>query len=194
MNPDGLTVIAIVYWLALAGWFGSVLFVVASAATVHRVVEEADPTLPTVLSVNLEGRHAALLGGRIVGDLLGKLWTIEVVAIVMLALATVGEWLLVLRDDGNTLLPMVRALLLVVASAAAVYGNKVLRARAEKHRARYVEVADEPEAAEESAEQFNRDQAEASSMLLLELGALAGLVLFAAIGIGVAGTTVMTAA
>ncbi|MEM7807498.1 MAG: hypothetical protein AAF561_05255 [Planctomycetota bacterium] len=192
MNADGLTVVAILYWLALAGWFGAVFFVVMSAATVHRTVEEADPTLPTVLSFNLEGRHAALLGGRIVGDLLGRLWTIELLAMAMLGIATIAEWLLVFRDGRDVLLPAVRTVLLAAAAGAAWYGNRVLRARAERHRSRYVEVADDPEASEEAAGQFNRDQADASSLLMVELAMLAGVVLFAAIGLGVPAASVVT--
>jgi hypothetical protein len=193
VNPDGLTVIAIFYWLALAAWFGSVLFVAATTAIIHRTVEEADPTLPTVLSVNLEGRHAALLGGRIVGDLLSRLWTIEVLAMLVLAITTLGEWLYVLNGGRDVLLPAVRTVLLVAAGVAAWYGNRHLRSKAEAHRDQYVEVADDPEASQAEAEQFNAAQANASSMLVFELGALAGLVLFTAIGLGVGVQTVLSA-
>ena len=186
MQPTALTLVAIVYWLALAAWFGATLFVVVASPIIHRAVEKADPTLPTVLSVNLDGAHAALLGGDIVGDLLRRLWTFELYATIAMAVAQVGEWVITLQGGGDVLLPAVRTALLIAAGLVAAYGARVLRPRAESHRERYVEVADDPEAAEEAAASFNRDQVEVSSLLLVELFALAGLVFFAAIGLGVA--------
>src|SRR6478736_4360183 len=86
----GFQLVMIVYWLALATWFGGVLFVALAAPVVFKTVGEAKPILPGVLSVNLDGQHGTLLAGSIVGDLLKRLSQVEVgcaaVGLVMLIL------------------------------------------------------------------------------------------------------------
>src|SRR3954454_21167129 len=64
-SSDLYQIVQIVYWLALATWFGGVLFVAISAPVILRTVRENNPILPHVLSVNLEGQHATLLAGSI---------------------------------------------------------------------------------------------------------------------------------
>ena len=63
----------IVYWLALATWFGGVVFVALSAPVVFNTVRQSNPILPRVLSVNVEDQHATLLDGTIVGNLIAPL-------------------------------------------------------------------------------------------------------------------------
>src|SRR5580704_19328585 len=60
-----LDLVQVVYWLALSTWFGGVLFIAAAAPVIIKTVKDADPLLPTVLSVNLEGQHGTLLAGGI---------------------------------------------------------------------------------------------------------------------------------
>ena len=62
-RADLFQLVQIVYWLALATWFGGVLFVAIAAPAVFRTVRENNPVLPHVLSVNLEGQHGTLLAG-----------------------------------------------------------------------------------------------------------------------------------
>ena len=47
------TFMQILYWLALATWFGGLLFIAVAAPVIFRTIHESDPILPTVLSVNL---------------------------------------------------------------------------------------------------------------------------------------------
>src|SRR5258707_12113971 len=65
--------IQITYWLALSTWFGSVLFLAVAWPVIYRTVREADPVLPEVLSVNLEGQHGSLLAGTIFANPIGML-------------------------------------------------------------------------------------------------------------------------
>ena len=51
-----------------------------------------------------------------------------------------------------------------------------------KHRKQYIDHADEPETANPALEQFNRYHRESVTLLMMELGALLGLVLFSAAG------------
>src|SRR4051794_14075857 len=91
--------VQIAYWLALSTWFGGVLFVAVAAPVVFRTIRDADPTLPKVLSVNLDGQHATLLAGTIVGNILEVLRRVQVLCAGVLLLAIVGQWFLIDRGD-----------------------------------------------------------------------------------------------
>ena len=69
--------IQIIYWLALATWFGAVLFIAVAAPIIMRTVRENNPILTNILSVNLEGQHGTLLGGSIVGRIMNILFPVE---------------------------------------------------------------------------------------------------------------------
>src|SRR3954469_4279890 len=69
-RPRMFQLVQSIYWIALSAWLGGGVFVAMAAPVIFRTVREADPTLPKVLSVNMEGQHATLLAGTIVGDLL----------------------------------------------------------------------------------------------------------------------------
>src|SRR5690349_16620971 len=79
--------IQIAYWLALATWFGAVLFIAVSWPVIYSTVREADPVLPTVLSVNLEGQHGSLLAGTIVANLIARLTRIQLICAGVLLIA-----------------------------------------------------------------------------------------------------------
>ena len=67
------------FWLTLSTWFGAVLFSAIVPPILLRVIREADPTLPRVLSVNLDKQHSTLLAGMVVSELLHTLFRVEAV-------------------------------------------------------------------------------------------------------------------
>ena len=182
-----MTLISIVYWTALSAWFGGTLFVMLAAGIVHRVVREADPTLPLVLSVNLDRQHSSLLSANIVSQLLSALWRVSLVCMVALVAAQAGEWAIVARGDRDFVLPLVRSVLLVLAAALTAYDARGVRPKAEAARADYVENADDPDLANPAIERFDELQRESLLLLQTTLFTLLGLVLFSAIGLGVVG-------
>ena len=182
-----LTFVAIAYWLALSAWFGAALFVTLAAPVVFRVVGEADPTLPTVLSVNLEAQHGNLLAGRIVAGFLQQLARIEVAASVTLAACLAAEWIYVALDGRDAVLPLLRTALLVAAASFALYGSRGVRPRAELARQEYVDHADDPDVANAAIDRFDALHGESVLFLQLTLFALLGLVTFSAIGLAVRG-------
>src|ERR1035441_6477166 len=91
MDP-GFMLIQFLYWLPLATWFGGVLFITIAAPIIFRTTSESDPTLPTVLSVNLEGQHGILLAGSIVANLLATMMRIQLLCAAVLLLAFIGQW------------------------------------------------------------------------------------------------------
>jgi hypothetical protein len=182
-----LTLVAIVYWLALAAWFGAAVFIAMAAPVIHRVTREADPTLPMVLSVNLDGQHSSLLGGRLVGELLSLLTRVELWCGVTLVVAQAGEWMLTFVYGYDPVLPFIRTGLLALAGGMAVYAGRSLRPKASAARQEYVDHADEPDVANDALDRFERLGRDVVAVLMIELVALAGLVLFAAIGLGIRG-------
>src|SRR5579871_6169371 len=96
--------VQIFYWLALATWFGGVLFISVAAPVIFRTVRESDPTLPTVLSVNLEGQHATLLAGSIVANLLATMMRVQLACAALLVLAFVGQWVTLLHLQPGSLI------------------------------------------------------------------------------------------
>ncbi|HEX5244643.1 MAG TPA: hypothetical protein VFW23_15370, partial [Tepidisphaeraceae bacterium] len=156
--------IQLFYWLALATWFGGVAFVAMSVPVIFRTVGENDPTLPTVLSVNLEGEHSSLLAVSIITNLLSMLTRVELGCAVLLFLTLIGQWVL-LRDLQLGLL-ILRSCLFVGAAGIALYDWRFVTPRIIKHRNEYIEHADEPEVAEAAKQQFNRYHRESITILL----------------------------
>ena len=70
--------------------------------------------------------------------------------------------------------------LFIVAVALLIYDWRVVSPRIFEHRQKYIDHADEPEIANPAKEQFDRLHHESVTVLMLELGALLGLVLFSA--------------
>ena len=81
--------VQIAYWLALATWFGAVLFVALAPPVILRTMRDTKPVLPNVLSVNLEGQHGTLLAGTIMGNLIEPLIRLQLVCagVLLVALA-----------------------------------------------------------------------------------------------------------
>jgi hypothetical protein len=72
-------IVQIVYWIALSVWFGSVLFIALAAPVIFRTVQENNPILTNVLSVNLDGQHSTLLAGTIVANLIQRMFIVEII-------------------------------------------------------------------------------------------------------------------
>ncbi|HET6249148.1 MAG TPA: DUF4149 domain-containing protein [Tepidisphaeraceae bacterium] len=177
MDP-GYMLIQFLYWLALATWFGGVFFVTIAAPIIFKTIRESDPTLPTVLSVNLEGQHGTLLAGSIVANLLATMMRIQLICAVMLVVAFVGQWIILFHAQFGLLL--LRTALFVIAVVLLGYDWQVIAPRIYKYREEYIDHADEPELANPAKEQFDRYHRESITVLMIELFALLGLVLFSA--------------
>ena len=175
--------IHIIYWLSLATWFGATVFVVVAAPIIFRTIRETDPTLPMVLSVNLEGQHSDLLAGGIVSNLLAALTRLAYLCAGGMALAFVGEWVLVARGGYNWALPLVRTALYLAAIGLLLYDGRLVRPKVEEARRTYVDHADEPEVANPAKDRFDQFGREAVMVLQFLLFVLVGLVLFSGIGV-----------
>jgi hypothetical protein len=179
-TADLFQLVQIAYWLALATWFGGVLFVAVTAPVVFRTVRDNNPILPHVLSVNLEGQHGTLLAGSIVGNVLGRLARVQLVCGAVLLLAFVAHVFVIDLDGDNRTAAVLRALLLAGAGGVALYDNRVVWPRMWRQREVFVANADEPDVANPAKDEFDRGQRQSMTLLMTVLFLLVGLILFSA--------------
>jgi hypothetical protein len=172
--------VQIIYWLALATWFGGVLFIAVAAPNIMRTVRENNPVLSTVLSVNLEGQHGTVLGGSIVGRIMGLLFPVELACAAAMLFAMIAQWAL-LRPAGQHLFgPLMRAALYLAAVGLLIYHWRVLWPKAWKVRQEYIDHADEPDVANAALDQLDRLQAESANVMFFRVTVLLGLIVFSA--------------
>ena len=173
-------VLQIIYWLALSTWFGGVLFIAVAAPIIMRSVREANPVLPTILSVNLEGQHGTLLGGGIVGNIMNLLVPIQMACAAALLLALAGHWAELPRHGAGLVMQLVRNALYFAAVGLLIYQWRIIWPRMWKQRQEYIDHADEPDVANPALDEFDRLQSENAIVLVMLLAALLGIILFSA--------------
>ena len=169
-----------VFWVGLSTWFGSGLFIALAAPIIFRVTREHDPTLPLVLSVNLDSQHSTLLASTIVAKLMQAMTRMALVCVVLILAGLLGHWLIV-RPVGNNLLQAgIRSGLFVLASIVLIYDWRVVSPRLFYYRQLFIDEADNPEIANEAKDHFERLSRENVNMLFLQTLLLLGLILFSA--------------
>lgn len=172
--------VQIAYWVALATWFGAVLFVALAPPVILRTMRETKPVLPHVLSVNLEGQHGTLLAGTIMGNLLGPLVRLQLVCAGVLFVALVAQWFLIDLNGTNVFPPILRSALFIAAVVLFVYDWRVVWPKTWKYRQEYIDHADEPDIANPALDQFDHYQGESLRMLMIVTCLLLGIILFSA--------------
>src|SRR4051812_39986017 len=125
-RPMAFSLLQIIYWIALATWFGGVLFIAIAAPIIFRTVKENNPILPTVLSVNLEGQHGSLLAGTIVANLISHLVQVELICAGGLLIGLVGQWFLSDTSGDNWVLPLLRSGMYVAAVGFVLFDWRVI--------------------------------------------------------------------
>jgi hypothetical protein len=175
-----LEVVQIAYWLALATWFGAVLFLTLAPPIILRTVRETNPVLPGVLSVNLEGQHGTLLAGSITSNLMAVVMRVELACAGVLLLAVLAQWFLVDLRGANVVPQILRTALAVAAGAFLLFDWRVVWPKVLRYRQQYLDHADEPDVANPALDQFDRYQGESLTILRIVLALLLGLILFSA--------------
>ncbi len=168
------------YWLSLATWFGCVLTSAIVPPIIMRVILHADPTLPRVLSVNLDKQHSTLLAGDVIGAILATLFRLEAFCALALVLPLVGKWFTIHRTGVNLLVPILVTALYLLALAFLLYGWRIVWPKVLKHRQTYLDNADDPDIANVELDAFDRYSTELFSVVRNMLFALLGAILFSA--------------
>ncbi len=177
-SADLFQLVQIVYWLALATWFGGVLFIAIAAQVIHRTVRDAKPVLPNVLAVNLDDQHATLLSGTIVSNLLQRLTSIELICAGALAAASLGQIFLIDLSSTNRVAMIMRVTMLLIAAGVVVYQWRVVWPKIEIFRKQYIDHADEPDIANPAKDQFDHEQKQSVTLMMIVLFLLLGILLF----------------
>ena len=171
--------VQVLYWLSLATWFGGVLFVAVAAPVIFRTINEADPTLPRVLSVNLDKQHSTLLAGSIVANLLNILVRVQLICAAALCATMIVQWIyLDYTSRTHLFAAILRGAMFVAAVGFAVYDWLVVWPRVTRFRQEYIDHADEPNIANPAKENFDRYQDESVTVLRNILFLLLGIILF----------------
>ena len=178
-----LLIVQIVYWLALATWFGGVLFVTIAAPIILNTLRDSKLILPTVLSVNLENQHATLLGGSIVANLMERISRIEFVCAAALLLTLVAQWASFADQLGlpSVLVPaLLRSAMYIAAVVLMLYHARRVWPRMMAQRQTFLDHADEPEIANAAKDEFDRLQRESVTLVMVQVALLLGMILFSA--------------
>lgn len=169
-----------VYWVGLSTWFGTGLFIAVAAPIIFRITREHDPTLPMVLSVNLEHQHSTLLASSIVAKIMQTTTRVALICSIAILVGLLGQWFIT-RPSGNSLLQAaLRTALYILAVIVLVYDWRIVSPRLFAFRDTYIDQADNPEIANHAKEQFDRLSRENVNMLFLQTLLLLGLILFSA--------------
>src|SRR5687768_16400648 len=169
------------YWLALSTWWGGAFFVAVMAPVVFRTVREANPILPTVLSVNLENQHGSLLAGSIVGNMLQMLSTITIACAAIILVMLIGQWFVMETGGIRTALFVLRCTVFVAIVGLAAYDRFAIWPKTWRFRQEFIDHADEPEVANPAKEQFDRYHRESLTVLFIILALLSLMVVFSAL-------------
>lgn len=173
-----LDIVYMAYWLLLAAWFGLVLFGAMATPVIFRTIEEADPTLPTVLSVNLDGQHGTLLSMTIANQILSRLAWVQFACAGGLLLAIAAQWALHRGDGPAVVLAALRSALYLAAVGLLAYGWRVLWPRAAQQRQAYVDNADDPDVALPARDRLTKLYREGEVVQLALATVLSALILF----------------
>ncbi len=170
--------VQILYWLALATWFGGVLFIAVAAPIIFKSVRELNPILPNVLSVNLQGQHGELLAGTVVGNLLARLAQTELVCAAVLLVILIIQPFIIDTRDTNLTAAILRTVMFVVAAALVLADRFTLWPKIWKARQEYLDHADEPEIANPAKDHFDAEQRKSVTLMQIVLFMLLGMILF----------------
>ena len=171
-----------IYWSGLATWFGAALFIAIAAPVIFRVTREHDPTLPTVLSVNLDAQHATLLASTIVARVMQATTRASLICAAAIFVGLAAQAFILRPAWGSPSLVwlVIRAALFFGAVAMLIYDWRVVSPRLFHFRQEYIEHADEPDVANAAKDQFDRLSRESVNVLFIQTLLLLGMILASA--------------
>jgi hypothetical protein len=169
------------FWLAISTWFGGILFVALAAPIIMRVLQDANPLLPEVLSVNLDKQHSSLLAGEIVGNILKKMVGIQLGCVIVLLLTLLLQWLVMDLSTPNKIHAIIRATLFAGAAGLFIYDRWYIWPKVWKFRQEYIDHADEPEVANPAKDQFDRYHSESVKVLFIQLVLISLMIVFSTV-------------
>ncbi len=169
-----------IYWFGIAAWFGTAVAVLISINSIFRTIKEHDPTLPKVLSVNIDGDHATLLAIDLLVSLLKLLNLVAIFGGTLVMVGGVGQLFLAETGGPRRVELILRGMLLLCSVLLVIYGWRFTTPKLARGLKTYIDQADDPEARSKNRDQIircYRDAVVATGALACTLG---GLILFSA--------------
>jgi hypothetical protein len=167
------------YWLALSLWFGGVLLIALIVPIIFRTVRDANPTLPHVLSVNLDKQHAELLAGEISAAIIRLLSVIQLACAGVLLLMLIAHWFLIpVYDRLHVVSALLRSACYLAALALVLYDRYVVWPKALSARQEYIDHADEPDVANPARDRMLQYDRESARVLMLIVVGLSLMIAF----------------
>lgn len=167
------------YWLALSLWFGGVLLVALVVPVIFRTIRQANPTLPHVLSVNLDKQHAELLAGEISAGIIRLLSVVQIGCAAVLLVMLIAHWFLIPVFDRRHLISgLLRSACFLAAVGLVLYDRYVVWPKAWQARQEYIDHADEPDVANPARDRMLQHDRESSRLLMLTVVCLSLMIAF----------------
>jgi hypothetical protein len=135
------------YWAALSVWLGLTLSTLLRMPGLFRTMSEQDPTLPGVLSVNLDAQHATLLALRLIEDDLWLITRLGMVCAGVLVIGTTAHMVLTTETASMMIRSVIRAVAILAAVALALIVWFVAAPSSRSARLQYIAAADDTETA-----------------------------------------------
>ena len=173
-------VVQIVYWLILATWLGSMVFLAAAAPVVFRTARELDVRVPRYSSANLIDQQGTIVGGAIVGSLLGRLAQIQIICDIAMLPLLLAQCFVADFSGPQQTATLLRLALWLMASGLLFYEWRWHYPRAWQLRETYLQHADEPEIANVAKEQFDHEHHRSEVIYQAGVFVLIGMVMFSA--------------
>ncbi|HEY0008631.1 MAG TPA: hypothetical protein VGB55_07900 [Tepidisphaeraceae bacterium] len=166
------------FWLTLASWFGSALVCAVAPPIILKAIHDADPTLPRVLSVNLDHQHSTLLAGTVVGEMLKIFFRVQLVCAAVLLPALAAKWFVTNLQGPAVVLPLMVTALYFAGLAFVLFGLLSVLPKVIAHRDKYIANADDPDIANPELDHFDRHSASMSGVVRNVLFIVLGMIVF----------------
>lgn len=141
-------------------------------------MRDQDPTLPKVLSVNIDGDHGALLSIHLFTKLSRLMTALGIVCATMVAFGLAGQIAFGERVGPRFIEWIVRTGLFLASVGVVVYDRLAVTPKLSSAIASYIDQADDPEATRENREKVIRNYHEATAVLGALTCTLGGIILF----------------
>jgi hypothetical protein len=115
-----------------------------------------------------------------VGNILDRLARVELICGGVLLLMLIAQPFLIDLRGQNLTAAILRSVMFLAAVALVVYDWRVVWPKIQRHRAEYIEHADEPELANPAKDQFDRYHRQSVTVMMFVLFLLLGMILFSA--------------
>ena len=172
--------VQILYWLVLATWLGSMVFLGAAAPVIFRVARRLEVKVPQYDTEHLKEEQPTILAGEMVGAMLARLGQIQMLCAMVLFPLLIAQMGLVNLAGSNLWAALIRGALWLAAVVVLNIEWRWHYPKVWELRKEYLKNADKPEVADELKRHFDREHHRSEMFFQVTVFLLIGLVMFSA--------------